>query len=569
MRHDRGDCDVLIREDSLCLALAAILSLSVSIEDLCAMKLITMAKASFSRVGGGFALYPLDFGSYARGSGQRKGYFAWRPLVLRAWVFGVFGAAFFFFSFVNQGIAGSAPEGFGDLVERVLPSVVNISTTQTVTADSSMRGFEELFREFFNRRGEGFPPRPQEREDVPQRKRNSLGSGFVIDPDGHIVTNHHVIGGADEIEVLLEDGRILPARLVGSDEKTDLALLKVESETPLPAARWGDSGALRIGDWVIAIGNPFGLGSTVTAGIVSAYQRDISAGPYDNFIQTDAAINRGNSGGPMFDRNGAVVGVNSAIFSPSGGSVGIGFSIPSNLARDIISQLRETGGVKRGWLGVTIQRVTQELAEGLELDRPRGALVSSLAGDGPAEEAGILPGDVILSFDGREVESSRRLPLIVAQTPIGKDVMIELWRQGKLMKIEVAIKRLRERQLADGHSLGDGLANGGQPLGAYGVELADISQELRARFSLPEDIHGVLVVRIRPGSSGGETGLRSGDVIAELNQESVNDLATMRSLLATRSQVERGKKRPILLRVLREGDNFLWIPLHLEDKSDK
>jgi serine protease Do len=292
----------------------------------------------------------------------------------------------------------AAPESFADLVDTLLPTVVNISTTQEVERGGGSEEFEEFFREFFERRGEERPQR---------RRQSSLGSGFIIDPSGYIVTNHHVIAEADQITVRLADESELEATLVGSDEKTDLALLKVESDHPLPFAKWGDSEATRIGDWVIAIGNPFGLGGTVTAGIVSARQRDINSGPYDNFIQTDAAINRGNSGGPMFNVDGEVIGINSAIFSPSGGSVGIGFAIPSALARNIIAQLEEGGEVQRGWLGVRIQTVTDELAEGLRLDRARGALVASVSEGGPAEAAGIKQGDVILIFDGREVTAAR------------------------------------------------------------------------------------------------------------------------------------------------------------------
>src|SRR3546814_632483 len=259
-------------------------------------------------------------------------------------------------------------------------SVVNIQTQQSIEGGQAEQ-FEEFFKEFFERRGQGGEPPPA------PRRGSSLGSGFIIDPSGYIVTNHHVIADADAVEVVLSDGTSLDATIVGSDKDTDLALLKVEAKKPLPSTAWGDSDATRIGDWVVAIGNPFGLGGTVTAGIVSARSRDINAGRYDNFIQTDAAINKGNSGGPMFNIDGEVIGVNTAIFSPSGGSVGIGFATPSSMAKNIIAQLRENGEVQRGWLGVRIQNVTDELAEGLRLDRPRGARVAAVTEGGPAQDA--------------------------------------------------------------------------------------------------------------------------------------------------------------------------------------
>jgi len=301
--------------------------------------------------------------------------------------------------------ARSAPESFADLAEHLLPTVVNIASTQSVQGRSSDQ-MEEFFKKFFEQH-QGVPP-PE------QRPTSALGSGFIIDSSGYIVTNRHVIEGADEITVRLHDDTLLKATLVGSDEKTDLALLKVEADKPLPAAKWGNSEKTRIGDWVVAIGNPFGLGGTVTAGIVSARQRDINSGPYDEYIQTDAAINRGNSGGPMFNVDGEVIGVNTAIFSPSGGSIGIGFAIPSSLAHNVIDQLRQYGEVRRGWLGVRIQTVTDELAEGMHLKKAHGALVAAVTEGGPAEKGGIEQGDVILEFDGRSVDEMRRLPKMVA-----------------------------------------------------------------------------------------------------------------------------------------------------------
>src|SRR5438477_2726137 len=318
------------------------------------------------------------------------------------------------------GLARGAPDSFAELSAKLLPAVVNIATTQTIKvpeAGSSDNAEDSALRDFFKNfldKNKGLP-----------RHVAALGSGFVIDPSGLVVTNQHVVEGADTITVTLNDGSSLPATIVGRDEKTDLALLRVHPKAPLAAAHFGDSDHAHIGDWVIAIGNPFGLGSSVTAGIVSARNRDISAGPYDDFIQTDAPINRGNSGGPLFDMDGNVIGINSAIFSPSGGSVGIGFAIPSNLARDVIQQLRQFGIARRGWIGVRIQQVTPEIAEGLGLPTTQGALVAGVTGGGPAARAGLINGDLITGFDGKPVPDDRTLARIVADTPIGKTVNMD------------------------------------------------------------------------------------------------------------------------------------------------
>ena len=449
--------------------------------------------------------------------------------------------------------ARAAPESFADLAERLLPTVVNIATTQVV---KNRRGeeFEEFFKEFFERRG-GEPP--------PQRKRraSSLGSGFIIDSSGYIVTNYHVIKDADEITVRLQDDTLLEAELIGGDEKMDLALLKVESDTPLPATTWGSSEKTRIGDWVIAIGNPFGLGGTVTAGIVSARQRDINSGPYDDFIQTDAAINRGNSGGPMFNLDGEVVGVNTAIFSPSGGSIGIGFAIPSDRARKIVLQLREFGEVRRGWLGVRIQTVTEELAEGLRLGKPRGALVASVAEDGPAEKGGILGGDVILEFDGRTVPDMRKLPRMVAETPIGRDVEVVVWRKGEKKTVTIHLGELDEEQIARATPGPEVVEDTGK-VPDLGLALGKITPELRERFGLAEKTDGVVITEVDSEGSAAEKGLKPGDVIVEVDQEEVDSPAQV---------AERVKKakdegyRVVTLLVFRQGD-FQWVAVRI-DKS--
>ena len=448
--------------------------------------------------------------------------------------------------------ARGAPESFAHLAERLLPTVVNIATTQMI---ESRRG-EEFFKEFFERRGA--QPPPQER-----RKANSLGSGFIIDSSGYIVTNHHVIAEGDEITVRLSDDTSLKAKLIGSDEKTDLALLKVESDKPLPATKWGDSEKTRIGDWVMAIGNPFGLGGSVTAGIVSARQRDINSGPYDDFIQTDAAINRGNSGGPMFNLDGEVVGVNTAIFSPSGGSIGIGFAIPSVLARNVITQLREHGEVRRGWLGVRIQTITDELAEGLRLSEPSGALVASVTEGGPAEKAGITQGDVILKFNGRKVPDMRRLPRMVAETPIGKAVDVVVLRKGKEMSFKVTLGELDDEQIARATSGEESTPPSADlaKIPDLGLALGKITPELRERFGLGEKTDGVVITDVDSTGSGAEKGLKPGDVIVEVDQEEV------KSPTEVADRVKKAKDegyRVVTLLVFRQGD-FQWIAVRIDN----
>jgi len=446
--------------------------------------------------------------------------------------------------------ARAAPDSFADLVDKLLPSVVNISTTQVVESTGGSEEFEEFFREFFERRGE-----------QPQRRReSSLGSGFIIESSGFIVTNHHVIEGADEITVLLHDGTSLDAEVIGSDEKTDLAVLKVSNGGPLPAAEWGDSDETRIGDWVIAIGNPFGLGGTVTAGIVSARERDIKAGPYDDFIQTDAAINRGNSGGPMFNLDGQVIGINSVIISPYGGSAGIGFAIASNLARNVIEQLRDHGRVRRGWLGVRIQTVTDELAEGLRLDSASGALVASVTEGGPAEAAGIEQGDVVLRFDGREVEEMRKLPRMVAETGIGKAVEVVVWRKGKEVTLHVELGELDEEQLAAVNLGEEPTPKESGLVESLGLELAQLTPELRTQFELGEDAEGVVITQVEAEGTAAEKGLRPGDIIVEVDQEEVKTPADVAD------RVERAKDegfRVVTLLVFRQGD-FQWVAVRLD-----
>ena len=354
----------------------------------------------------------------------------------------------------SPGQARSAPESFADLAEQVTGAVVNISASTTVEARNRTlpqlpqgTPFDDLFEEFFNRRGQGQQgqgetgPRPPQQQ---QRRSNSLGSGFVIDPSGIVVTNNHVIGDANDISVIFSDGTRLKAEIIGKDSKVDLAVLKVKSDKPLKAVPFGDSDGIRPGDWVMAIGNPFGLGGSVTAGIVSARGRNIDSGPYDNYIQTDASINKGNSGGPLFNMNGEVIGINTAILSPTGGSVGIGFAVPTSTAAPVIDQLRQFGETRRGWLGVRIQNVDDATAEALSLGAARGALVAGIDDKGPAKPSGLEVGDVIVRFDGREVKDSRDLPRIVASTPVGKAVDVVIVRKGKEETKQVTLGRLED-----------------------------------------------------------------------------------------------------------------------------
>jgi serine protease Do len=421
----------------------------------------------------------------------------------------------------STGFARGAPDSFANLAARLLPSVVNISTTQVQIKDQ--RGgpqvprfpegspFQDFFKEFFDR----------QQRDTPKRRATSLGSGFIIDASGYIVTNNHVISEADEITVTLHDDTKLEAKLIGRDPKTDLALLKVKPETKLPAVPFGDSGSARVGDWVVAIGNPFGLGGTVTAGIVSARQRDINSGPYDDFIQTDASINRGNSGGPMFNLAGEVIGINTAIFSPSGGSVGIGFAIPANLARPIIEQLQKYGKARRGWLGVRIQTVTDEIAQSLGLDSATGALVSSLTKGGPAEKYKIKVGDVILKFDGKNVGEMRRLPRIVAETSIGKAVQVDVWRQGKRVRLPVVLGEFPEDD-AKLAARTPGAAPEKEPrleLDELGMTLSMLTPHLREQFKLDENADGVVITKIKPAGPAAEKRISAGAIIRKIGPD--------------------------------------------------
>jgi len=463
---------------------------------------------------------------------------------------------------LSLGFAGPAeargvPESFADLAEKSLPAVVNISTTQVLSADNqSGEDLDQLFRQFLDRQqGGGDAPKP--------RKATSLGSGFIIDAGGFIVTNNHVIENADEITVITHDNEEFKAKLVGTDEKTDLALLKVDAGKPLPFVPWGNSDNLRIGDWVLAIGNPFGLGGSVTAGIVSARQRDIGAGTYDDFIQTDASINRGNSGGPMFDMDGEVVGINSAIYSPSGGSVGIGFAIPSNLARPIIEQIRQYGHPRRGWIGVRIQTVSAELAEGMHLPGTKGALVASVTPGGPAEQAGIRQGDVVLKFDGHDVTEMRGLPRIVAETPVAKSVDVVVWRKGKEVPLTAKVGEYPENEAEASATPAPQEDTTSQDQGgridSLGLALAAIDDKARQKYSLADDAEGVLVTDVDQQGPAAEKDLRPGDVIVEVDQKAVKSPGDVRERVKS---AEDNGYRVVTLLVNRKGD-FQWVAVKI------
>ncbi|MCX8996414.1 Do family serine endopeptidase [Rhizobiaceae bacterium BDR2-2] len=425
------------------------------------------------------------------------------------------------------------PESVADLAEGLLDAVVNISTSQKVQQEEEGSPsptvpdgspFQELFEDFF--KGEG--------RRGGNQKVNSLGSGFVIDEKGIVVTNNHVIEGADAIEVIFADGSSLPATLVGTDPKTDLSVLKVEPTKPLKAVKFGDSTKIRIGDWVMAIGNPFGLGGSVTVGIVSARGRNINAGPYDNFIQTDAAINKGNSGGPLFNMDGEVIGINTAIISPSGGSIGIGFAVPTELAANIVNQLSEFGETRRGWLGVRIQPVTDEVAKSLNLEKAGGAMIAGIIEGGPITNGEMKPGDVIVSFNGKTVNDTRDLQRIVAESPIGAPVEARVLRDGKEEAVQITLGRLEDQETAsvgkaDDAPTDDSAASApdagsdadanADSVAVLGMTLAYLDDDSRKTYGIGEGVDGLVITEVSPGSGAEKAGLKVGEVVVEIAQE--------------------------------------------------
>lgn len=466
-----------------------------------------------------------------------------------------------FYLFTAQAFAQGpkAPESLADTVEGLIPAVVNISTTQTIKPSDNnpqlkefppghpFEEFNEFFKKFMG---------PQTKD----QKSTSLGSGFIIDPRGFIVTNNHVIEKADEIDVTLVDDSQYVAKVIGRDTKTDLALLKIDAGTDLPYVKFGDSDKARVGDWIIVIGNPFGLGGTVTTGIISARARDINAGPFDDFIQTDAAINRGNSGGPMFDLDGNVIGINTAIYSPNGvGNVGIGFAVPSNMAEPIISQLKTTGNVERGWLGVRIQNVTDEIAENLNLDEAKGALVAEVIKDSPAEKAEIEVGDVIIKFDGHEITTMKKLPRVVAETEINKNVRIEVIRGGKIKALRTQIAKLEEEEEENKSSEKSEETVEISSDNIIGMKLAALNNQLRKEFNIDKEVNGLIVLGFEANSEAASKGIRKGNVLLEANQKKLENINQLKNIV---EETKGSGRNSVLFLVNRNGDNlFIAIPI--------
>lgn len=487
--------------------------------------------------------------------------------------FGLVALAIGAFSAFGSPAQARGPEGIADVAEKVIDAVVNISTSQTVEAKGGGGGsntmpqlppgspFEEFFDDFFkNRKGPGGGSKGG--ENIQPRKTNSLGSGFIVDTSGVVVTNNHVIADADEINVILNDGTKIKADLVGVDKKTDLAVLKFKPSKPLVSVKFGDSDKLRLGDWVVAIGNPFSLGGTVTAGIVSAKNRDISSGPYDSYIQTDAAINRGNSGGPLFNLDGDVVGVNTLIISPSGGSIGIGFAVPSKTVAGVVDQLRQFGELRRGWLGVRIQSVTDEIAESLNIKPARGALVAGIDDKGPAKPAGIEPGDVVVKFDGKDVKDPKDLSRVVADTAVGKEVDVVIIRKGEEQTKKVTLGRLQDPEKVQAAVKTD------EPppeklvtQKALGLDLAVLNKDLRTRYKIKDTVKGVVVTNVDGNSDAAEKRLSAGDVIVEVAQEAVASGADVQKRV---DQLKKDGKKSVLLLVSNGDGELRFVALSVQ-----
>jgi serine protease Do len=472
-----------------------------------------------------------------------------------------------------RAIAAAPPEGFAHLVEKVKPAVVNIASTEKVAQTNrggrqfqippGMRGtpFEDFLRRFFDQQqfGRGDNDDDEYATPGPRREATALGSGFIIDASGYVVTNNHVVANADKIQVTLQDGRKFDANVIGRDEKTDVALLKVESKDSLPHVSWGDSDKLRDGDWVIAVGNPFGLGGTVTAGIVSARGRNIQSGPYDDYLQIDAAINRGNSGGPSFNRDGQVIGINTAIYSPNGGSIGIGFAVPASVARPIVDELRAHGKIERGWLGVTIQPLTKDIADSLGLPAEKGALVAGLAENGPGAKAGLRQGDVIRSVDGKKVEEFRDLARTIAVAGPDKTVKLVVWRDGKETPVEVKLGLMPNDRTAANDAGNRGGRQAQPTSGALGLTLAPVTPDVRSDLDLPKDAKGAVVTAVRRGSPAAKAGLNPGDVIVKAGDKAVDQ---PRDVVDGVRAAEQSKQKAVLLLVER-GSNSIFVAVPL------
>ncbi|GMQ75651.1 MAG: DegQ family serine endoprotease [Gammaproteobacteria bacterium] len=450
---------------------------------------------------------------------------------------------------IAPGSVQIAPPSFAKLIEAVQPAVVSIASDRPM--DRRMPRHEgSPFQKFFEEQLKRQSP-----ESMPNARIQAVGSGFIVDPDGYIVTNNHVIKDAEEITVILQDGTRYSAKVKGRDPKTDLALLKIEAPEELAYVRFGDSDKARVGDWVIAVGNPFGLGGSVSAGIISARGRDIQSGPYDDYLQIDAPINRGNSGGPLFDASGKVIGVNTAIFSPSGGNVGIGFAIPAALAEPVIAELKSEGRVARGWLGVQIQSIDEALAKTLDLEKQDGALVASVQPESPAERAGFKIGDVILAFGDQQVADARDLPRIVANTDKGDNVTVTVWRDGERKSLEVTLGSLPGEQTVA--MAGSEEVAGDTP--KLGVTLSALSTEAKQHFNLSDDEVGVLIVDVMRNSPAAKIGLQRGDIISRVGQTKVTKPEEVVSEI---KRAARGKDKTVLLLIKRDGINrFVAVPL--------
>jgi serine protease Do len=489
----------------------------------------------------------------------------------------------------NSPLAAALPS-FAPLVKKVMPAVVNVSATLKPGASSSedmdngnqdqdqdqggpdlggpnrsfpQSPFDEMLRRFFEQQGRPMP-REQHEHTV------ALGSGFIIDPSGYIVTNNHVVENADKVTVIFQDNSEHTAKVIGRDTKTDVALLKIDAPKPLPYVSWGNSDSEQVGDWVLAVGNPFGLGGSVSPGFVSARGRDIHAGPYDDFLQIDASINRGNSGGPTFNLNGEVIGINTAIYSPNGGSVGIGFAIPSSLAKPVIDQLRAHGKVDRGWLGVQIQQVTPEIAKSLGLPKEQGALVADVTAGGPAAKAGFQQGDVILSFNGHDINKVRDLPIVVAETPVGNDAKVHVWRKSGETDLDAKIAQMPDNPQIAQKSGGNNSNrdNGGataQNSSAMGLRLAPLTSEWRQRLHLGKDVKGVVVTNIADNSPLADLGLQRGDVIESVNQKAVSAPGELVTALNNAKNTKGDQNVLILLN--RNGVNQ-YVALSLSNQSN-
>jgi len=453
-------------------------------------------------------------------------------------------------------------QSFAPLVKKVLPAVVNISVTQNATPDAMVEGpdqgplpgfpnspFDEFLRRFFDQQNQNgqhhlFPQIPGG-----QAHRIALGSGFIIDPSGYVVTNNHVVGNAGKVEVTLQDNSKYTAKMIGRDPKTDIAVLKIKADKPLPYVSFGDSNAAQVGDWVMAVGNPFGLGGTVTTGIISARGRDIHSGPFDDFLQIDAPINRGNSGGPTFNLEGQVIGINTAIYSPNGGSVGIGFAVPSNVAKQVVAQLEEHGKVSRGWLGVQIQEVTPAIAASLGLQSEHGALVAVVTPNSPAAKADLKQGDVILSFNGTEVSRLRDLPRLVAEAAPDANAKMKVWRNGQTIALQATLGELPNKEEVAS-------ATGGQEEGqsnaasALGVHFAPLTSQLRRELHIGKEVQGVVITRVDPGSAADDVGLNEGDIVVAIDQQPVK---TPQEAAAKLEEIAGSPKKSALLLLNRHG----------------